>query len=103
MDSAPSPDRTTLSHDLYCQAVHELSLALPPPPTDSPEDRTRRDNALIARVAGLRPANADEVTLAVQYIAAAAQALDCLRLARQSRDDAAHVLRCTAQAASMMR
>jgi hypothetical protein len=106
MDSAPDPvrpDFPALPRDLYYQAIHELSRALPPPVTDTAEDRVRHQNALIARVAALRPANADEVVLACQYIAAAAQALDCLRLARQFPDDAAHVLKCTAQAASMMR
>jgi hypothetical protein len=97
------PDQTTLSHDLHYQIIHELRLALPPPITDSPEDRVRRDNALIARVAALLPANADEVILAAQYIAASAHALDCLRLARQSPNDVAQVLKCTAQSAGMMR
>jgi hypothetical protein len=97
------PHLPTLPRDLYYQAVHELSRALPPPATDTAEDQARQRNTLVARVADLRPANADQVVLACQYIAAAAQALECLRLANQFPDDAVHVLKGTAQAASMMR
>jgi hypothetical protein len=106
MDSTPHPNPpgpSALSPDLYYQAVDELARALPASATDSSQDRARRQAAAIDHVAALQPANADEVVLACQYIAAAAQALDCLRLARQFPDDAAHVLKCTAQAGSMMR
>jgi hypothetical protein len=102
MDTAPDPIQQ-LPKDLYYLVIHALRDALPPPVTDSPEDRIRRDNAIIAQVAALLPTNADEVMLAAQCIAANAQALDCLRLARLHRDDVAHVLKCTAQCASMMR
>lgn len=104
METASQPDPThQLPRDLYYQVVHELRDALPPPVTDSPEDAIRRDNAIIAQVTALRPADADEVILAAQCVAASAQALDCLRLARLHRDDTPHVLKCTAQAANMMR
>src|SRR5579883_2412713 len=104
MDTGNQPDLTgQIPKDLYYQIVHELRGALPPPVTDSPEDAIRRDNAMIAQVAALRPANADEVMLAAQCVAASAQALECLRLARLNRDDVAQVLKCTAQACSMMR
>ena len=102
MNAASDPVQQ-LPKDLYYLAVHALRDALPPPVTDSLEDRTRRDNAIVAQVAALLPTNADEVILAAQCIAANAQALDCLRLARLHRDDIAHVLKCTAQCASMMR
>jgi hypothetical protein len=49
------------------------------------------------------PANATEVGLAVQHVAGTAQVLGCLCLARQNPGDTAHVLKCTAQSASMMR
>ncbi len=88
---------------MYYQLIHTLCGSLPPPVTNSPEDRTRRDNAAIAQVACLLPANADEADLAVQYVAASAQALDCLRLARENPSDVPRVLKCTAQSASMMR
>jgi hypothetical protein len=92
-----------LPPDLHHLVVHELAPALSPPSADAPDDCERRGNALVARVAALRPADADEATLACQYIAAAAQALDCLRLARQFPNDSIHVLKCAARATSMMR
>ena len=104
MDTGRQPDLThEFPRDLYYQIVHELRDALPPPVTGSPEDRVRRDNAMIAQVASLLPAHPDEVVLATQFVAANAQALDCLRLARRYPNDVAHVLKCTAQSASMMR
>jgi hypothetical protein len=76
MDTGSQPDPThQLPRDLYYQVVHALRDALPPSVTDSPEDAIRRDNAMVAQVAALRPANADEVILAAQCIAASAQAL----------------------------
>ncbi len=77
--------------------------ALPPAVNDTPEDLARRDNAAIAEVASLLPANAEEATLAAQFVAANAQAMDCLRLAREHAADLARVLQCTAQSANMMR
>ena len=104
MDAALQPDLThQLPRGIYYQVVHALRDALPPPVTGSPEDRIRRDNAIIATVASLCPANTAEVILASQFVAANAQALDCLRLARLHPNDAPHVLKCTAQSASMMR
>ena len=104
MDPGLPPDPThQFPRDLDHQVVHALRDALPSPVTDSPEDRIRRDNAIIATVASLRPANTAEVILASQFVAANAQALDCLRLARLNPTDAPHVLKCTAQSASMMR
>jgi hypothetical protein len=101
----PNPsDRTLqLPRDLYYQIIHELRGALPPPVTDTAEDRARHGNAIIARVACLLPANPDEVILAAQFVAANAQALDCLRLARMYPADSALTVKLTAQSASMMR
>jgi hypothetical protein len=101
MDTCVTPRQ--LPKDLYYQVVHELRGALPPPIADTPEDRARRDNAIIALIASLRPVTADDVILASQYIAAAAQSLDCLRLARLYPTDTPHNLKCTAQSVSMMR
>jgi hypothetical protein len=112
MDHSPPPDLTLqLPRDLYHQIVHTLRTALPPPATDTPQAAgsdpgqalARRDNAAIAEVASLLPANAEEVTLAAQFVAASAQALDCLRLAREHAADLWLVLKCSAQAAAMMR
>jgi hypothetical protein len=64
----PKPDLSLqLPRDMYYQVIHTLCGSLPPPVSDSPEDRTRRDNAAIAQVACLLPANSDEATLAAQY------------------------------------
>jgi hypothetical protein len=101
---APQPDITLqLPRDMYYQVIHTLRGAMPPPVTKSPEDLVRRDNAVIAQVACLLPANADEANIAAQYVAASAQALDCLRLAREFPAGEALILKCSAQAASMMR
>jgi len=101
---APQPDLALqLPRDMYYLLIHTLCGSLPPPITNSPEDRIRRDNAAMAQVACLLPANADEANIAVQYIAASAQALDCLRLARAYPSEEVLGLKCTAQAASMMR
>jgi hypothetical protein len=101
------PDRPDLTlllpRDIYYQIVHTLRGLLPPPVTDTPDDLVHRDNATIAKVASLLPANADEADLAAQYVAANAYAMDCLRLAREARGDLAAFLRCTAQSACMMR
>jgi len=101
---APQPDLSLqLPRDMYYQLIHTICGSLPPPVTNSPEDRTRRDNAAIAQIACLLPANADEANIAAQYVAANAQAMDCLRLAQEHRSDEQLFLRCTAQSASMMR
>jgi hypothetical protein len=58
--------------------LHTLRGLLPPPITDTPLDHARRDDAAIAQVAAMLPANADEAHLAAQCVAARAQAADCL-------------------------
>lgn len=99
-----APDLTcVLPAHLYHHVVHALRAALPPPPADTQADLVRRDHAAIAQVAALLPANGEEVVLAAQFVAANAQALDCLRLARQSPSDTLLGLKCMAQSASMMR
>jgi len=87
----------------YHHLIFTLGTTLPPPPTDSPENRDRRDSAAIAQVAAPLPANAAEAVLAAQYVAACAQSMDCLRLANQAGTDPGLALKCAAQAASMMR
>jgi hypothetical protein len=107
MDQSPpseAPDLTLqLPRDIYYQIVHTLRGALPPPLTDTADDLARRDNAAIGAVACLLPANAEEADLAAQFVAANAQAMECLRLARVHAADTSQVLRCTAQSANMMR
>ena len=80
-----------------------LQTGLPPPVDDSAEALAHRDNAAIAEVAAMLPVNAEEASLAARSVAANAQAMDSLRLARRCPDDLDHVLRCSAQAATVMR
>ena len=106
MDSFPNHPldlSLQLPRDTFHQVIHTLCAALPPPVSDSPEDLIRRDNDAIARVASMLPANADEAHLAVQCIAAQAQATDCIRLARRHDIDTALVLRCNTLSLAMMR
>jgi hypothetical protein len=100
---APATPTDTLSGSLYLELAHTLRKNLPAPVTDSPEDAALRERAAIEHAASLLPATADEANLAALYVAASAQALDCLRLARLYPNDTAVVLKCTAQSASMMR
>ena len=107
MGPRPEPEQPDLAYrlprDAYWQLIHTLRGSLPPPVTDTPEDLARRDNAAIAQVASMLPANASEAALGAQFVAAHAQAMDSLRLARAPGMDPASVLKCSAQAASMMR
>jgi hypothetical protein len=107
MDLSPEPEPLDLTlqlpRDTYYQVIHTLRGSLPPPITDSPEDLVRRDNAAMAHVAALLPATADEADLAATYVAANAQAMECLRLARKYHGDPNFILKCTAHSANMMR
>ncbi len=103
--TAPSQPAVTiqLSRDFYYLVVDALRGAVPPPASKSPDDIARRDNALIAAVASLRPANADQVLLAAQYVAASLRSLDCIEEAHEYPADEANRKKCTAQSALMMR
>jgi len=107
MDPKTRPDHPDLSiqltRDAYYQLVHTLRRNLPPPVTGTLEDHAHRNNAAIAQAAGLLPANAAEAHLAGQFVAANAQAMECLRLARDPVMPLPRVLQCSAQSASMMR
>jgi hypothetical protein len=91
-----------LPRDVHHILMHTLRATLPTV-GDTPEDLARRDRDALARIACLMPANADEADLAAKYVAAGAQAMECIRLARLHGDDTPLVLRCTAQASSMLR
>lgn len=93
----------SLARDTYYQVVHTLRTSLPLPGTDSPEDTALRDRAAIAHIACLLPADPEEANLAVQYVAASAQAHDSLRLAHEPSASLGQILKCVAQSASMMR
>ena len=104
MDHDAPPDLTLLlPRDVYYHLIHTLCASLPPPITDTQEARAARDNAAIADVASMLPANADEAKLAALYVAASAQAFDSMRLAHEHRADAILAKKCAAQADSMMR
>jgi hypothetical protein len=92
-----------LPGDTYYQLVHSLCPALPPPVPDTPEARVHRDNAAIAQVASVLPASADDANLAALYVAAGAEALECLRRAREYPTDSSFALKWTTQSGSMMR
>jgi hypothetical protein len=104
MDPQPHTDPTVyLPRDAYYTAIHTLRGSLPAPVTDTPDGLVRRDNAAIAKVAALLPANAAEAELAAQYVAACAQAMECLREARDPAMTLGFVVQCRTHAASMMR
>jgi hypothetical protein len=88
---------------MYYQLIHTLSGCLPPPRTNSPEDRIRHENAIIARIASMLPANADEAHIAGQCIAAQAQSDECLRLSQVHIADERLFMRFTALSVGMMR
>ena len=92
-----------LAADAYYHLVHTLCLALPPPPSDNPEDLAQRNHAAIARAAALVPANAAEASLAAEFVAASEQGRDCLRLAQLPETTPDTALKCRAQALRMMR
>ena len=75
----------------------------PTPLTDRPEDLTRRNQAAIAAIAALRPANAPEADQAALYVAAFEQSMECLHLAKQPEATFDQAQKCRAQANSMMR
>lgn len=88
-----------LSSFIFAQLCDEL----PPPRDDTPDSVNDRDMAAMAAVAALGPIDLTEAALAVRIVATDAHARDSLRLAGQNQADLTAVLRCRAQAASMMR
>jgi hypothetical protein len=93
-----------LPRDTYWLVVDTLRRRMPTPPPDyTPEDIDRRTRAAIAEVASILPSNAEEATLAAQYVGAKFYALDCLSLAGESRADISCYLKCMAQAARTSR
>jgi len=86
MEQQPPPQQPTDAQrlwNLYRQAAHTLRATLAPPVADTQEEFERRDYVALDLVGSLSPANADEVALATQYVAAYAYAMDCLRLMRE--------------------
>jgi hypothetical protein len=98
----PAPDYIR-SREAYQHLNYTLSTTLPPPPDNTPEMLHQRNEAAIAQVGALCPANAAEAALAAQYVALSAQAMACLRLAKLRATGMEMGLKCNAQAASMSR
>jgi hypothetical protein len=87
-------------------ARHTIFLlleSLPPPLSDLPEERAARDEAAIASLAVLKPADAFEARLAARAVAADARATECLRLASVPKMPLDRVDQCLRQANAMMR
>ncbi len=84
-------------------ALSTLLACLPQPRETTPEALERRNEAAIAAVFALQPANAAEVMLAIQYVATHEQAKECLRLADKPGIDPTMCRQWTAQADTMRR
>ena len=85
------------------EAYAELCGSLPAPPADTPDARAAREDAAMAAVAALHPADAFEARLAVRIVAMEAHAADALRSASLAAADPDAQHRCRSQAASMAR
>ena len=100
----PDPDPDYIrTREAHSHLVYTLSTSLPPPPDASPEALHQRNQSAITQVAELCPVTAAEAALAAQYVAGAAHAMACLRLGSLPDTDPVMVLKCYAQAASLMR
>jgi len=98
------PDlRLILPRDAYYLLVRNLHTSLPPPIPNTPEEIVRRDNAAIAQIAALLPANAAEATLAGQFVAGDLHASDSMRCAYDPTISPERATQCRAQSISMTR
>lgn len=93
----------TLPPRLSREIFAALRQALPNPPEDTQDAIDARDMIAMAAVAALDPVDAAEAMLAVQVVSTEAHARDSLRLSNLPDIDLPTILRCRAQAASMMR
>src|SRR3974390_3268601 len=89
-DQIPDPASTSqalrqlLSASVHYELVHTLGAILPDPPDTTEEARYHRIQAAIAKVADLRPVNAEEAEIAANFVACSAQARETQRQARLS-------------------
>jgi hypothetical protein len=97
----PLADR--LPADVYYHLVHSLREVLPIPRNTSPQHLARRDNAIIARLAALRPATPIEAEIAADYIIASEHARECLRTAVARETSPEWAMKCRAQHNAMQR
>lgn len=93
----------TLPPRLSREIFAALRQALPDPPEHTQDAIDARDMIAMAAVAALDPVDAAEAMLAVQVVNTEAHARDSLRLSNLPNTDLPTILRCRAQAASMMR
>jgi hypothetical protein len=96
-----SPLADRLLADVYYHLVHTLRGILPTPPKATPRYLARRDNALIGRLAQLRPANPIEAEIAADFIACTEHANDCLRIAHDPKTSPQWAVKSRAQAKAM--
>jgi hypothetical protein len=89
-----------LSPDISRDILDTLIETLPHPDVTTPENYAARDEAAIAAVAALEPADIIEAHMAIMIVAADAHAQVCLRLADRPGADER---RCRKVAASMAR
>jgi hypothetical protein len=97
----PLADR--LPADAYYYLVYSLRDVLPTSANSSPEHLARRDNAIIARIAALRPANPIEAEIAADYIITTEHSRECLRIAVAPETSPQWAMRCRAQSNAMRR
>jgi hypothetical protein len=87
---------------IFRQKFHALQRVIAPI-ADTPEAIEIRDHSIMAQLACLAPATADEITLATQYITATAGADRCFAQANQHADDFDLVMKASARGDSLMR
>ncbi|HEY2620721.1 MAG TPA: hypothetical protein VGI78_25520 [Acetobacteraceae bacterium] len=98
IDSLPQLSPAIARHTIFL-----LLESLPPPLSDTAEERTARDEAAIASIAVLKPADAFEARLAARAVAADARGTECMRLASVPKTHPDRVDQCVRQANAMMR
>ena len=87
---------------IFAQKFHALQAVIRPI-ADTPEAMEIRDNSIMAQLSALAPANADEITLAAQYVSATAAADRCFALADKHADDFDRAMQASARGDSLMR
>ena len=91
------------TRDAFQHLTQTLIDALPAPPGETAEARARRNNAIIAQVSALCPANAAEAGLAVQHVAANAMGLAAMRMAASPDLAPGLAVKCLAQVNATIR
>ena len=92
-----------LPPDIARHTIFLLLEELPPPLTDTAEERAARDASAIASLAALKPGDAFEALLAKRAVATDARAAEALRLASVPKMHPDRVDQCLRQANAMMR